>query len=41
MFTARVFPVSIPSCGVVLEEEHLAREVMARWNVEEGELEAA
>lgn len=37
MFTARVYRVSIPSCGVALEEEHLAREVMARWNVEEGE----
>ena len=27
----------IPSSGVALEEEHIAREVIARWNIEEGE----
>ena len=37
MFNAKVFLVSIPSSGVALEEEHIAREVIARWNVEEGE----
>ena len=37
MFNAKVYTVSIPSSGVVLEEEHIAREVIARWNVEEGE----
>ena len=37
MFNAKVYTVSIPSSGVALEEEHLAREVIARWNIEEGE----
>ena len=37
MFEAKVYTVSIPSSGVALEEEHIAREVIARWNVEEGE----
>ena len=37
MYQARVYTVSIPSSGVVLEEEHIAREVIARWNIEEGE----
>lgn len=37
MYNAKVFLVSIPSSGVALEEEHIAREVIARWNVEEGE----
>lgn len=37
MFNAKVYTVSIPSSGVALEEEHIAREVIARWNVEEGE----
>ena len=27
----------IPSSGVALEEEQIAREVIARWNIEEGE----
>lgn len=36
MFNAKVFTVSILSSGVVLEEEHIARETIARWNVEEG-----
>lgn len=37
MFEAKVYTASIPSSGVALEEEHIAREVIARWNVEEGE----
>lgn len=37
MFDAKVYTVSIPSSGVALEEEHIAREVIARWNVEKGE----
>ena len=38
MFNAKVYTVSIPSCGIVLEEEHIAREVIARWNIEEGKM---
>ena len=37
MFNAKVYTVSIPSFGVALEEEHIAREVIARWNIEERE----
>ena len=37
MFNAKVYTVSIPSSGVALEEELIAREVIARWNIEEGE----
>lgn len=37
MFNAKVYTVFIPSSGVALEEEHIAREVIARWNIEEGE----
>ena len=37
MYQAKVYTVSIPSSGVALEEEHIAREVIARWNIEEGE----
>lgn len=37
MFNSKVYTVSIPSSGVALEEEHIAREVIARWNIEEGE----
>ena len=37
MFKSKVYTVSIPSSGVALEEEHIAREVIARWNIEEGE----
>ena len=37
MFNAKIYTVSILSSGVVLEEEHVAREVIARWNIEEGE----
>ena len=36
MFNAKVYTISIPSSGVALEE-HIAREVIARWNIEEGE----
>ena len=37
MYNSKVYTVSIPSSGVALEEEHIAREVIARWNIEEGE----
>ena len=37
MFNAKVYTVSIPSSGVALEEEYIAREVIARWIIEEGE----
>ena len=37
MFNAKVYTVSISSSGVALEEEHIARVVIARWNIEEGE----
>lgn len=37
MFTAKFFTVCIRSSGVAMEEEHIAREVIIRWNVEEGE----
>ncbi len=37
MIIAKVYTISIPSSGVALEEEHIAREVIARWNIEEGE----
>ena len=37
MFNAKVYTVSILSSGIALEEEHIAREVIARWNIEEGE----
>lgn len=36
MFEAKVYTVSILSSGIILEEEHIAREIIARWNVEEG-----
>ena len=37
MYQAKVYTVMIPSSGVALEEEHITREVIARWNIEEGE----
>ena len=37
MFNAKVYTVSIPSSGVALEDEHIVREVIAQWNIEEGE----
>ncbi len=36
MYQSKVYTVSNPSSGVALEEEHKAREVIARWNIEEG-----
>jgi len=36
MFNAKVYTVSIPSSGVALEEEQIAREVITYRNVEEG-----
>ena len=41
MFTAKVFTVYIPSSGVALEEEHIAREVLTQWNIENGEKSGA
>lgn len=37
MYQSKVYTVSIPSSGVALEEKHIAREVISRWNIEEGE----
>ena len=37
MFEAKVYTVCILSPGIVLEEEHIAHEVIIRWNIEEGE----
>lgn len=37
MYTSKVYTVSIPSSGVALEEEHIARETLTQWNVENGE----
>ena len=37
MFTSKVYTVSIPSSSVVLEEERIARDVINKWNVENGE----
>lgn len=37
MFNAKVYTVMIPSSGIALEEEHIAREAIARWNIEERE----
>lgn len=36
MFTSKVYTVSIPSSGIVLEEERIAREVINRWSLENG-----
>ena len=36
MYNAKVYTVGIPSSGVAMEEEHIAREVIAQWNIEEG-----
>ena len=36
MYTATIFTVSIVSPGVTIEEEHLARETLNRWNAENG-----
>lgn len=32
MFTAQVYSVCVTSLGAILEEKHLAHEVIARWN---------
>lgn len=37
MFKAKVYKVSIPSSGILLEEEHNAHDVITRWNIEEGD----
>jgi len=36
MFIAKVYTVSIVSPGVTIEEEHIARETLNRWNAENG-----
>ncbi len=36
MYTAKVYTVSIVSPGVTIEEEHIAREILNRWNAENG-----
>jgi hypothetical protein len=36
MYTATIFTVSIVSPGVTIEEEHIARETLNRWNAENG-----
>lgn len=36
MYTAKVYTVSIVSPGVTIEEEHIARETLNRWNATFG-----
>lgn len=36
MYTAKVYTVFIVSPGVTIEEEHIARETLNRWNAENG-----
>jgi len=36
MYTATIHTVSIVSPGVTIEEEHIARETVNRWNAENG-----
>lgn len=36
MYTAKVYTVSIVSPGVTIEEEHIARETLNRWNAAFG-----
>lgn len=36
MYTATIHTVSIVSPGVTIEEEHIARESLNRWNAENG-----
>lgn len=36
MYTATIHTVSIISPGVTMEEEHIARETLNRWNAENG-----
>lgn len=40
MYTAKVYTVSIVSPGVTIEEEHIARETLNRWNAENGKEKA-
>lgn len=37
MFKSKVYTVSVSSSGIVLEEERIAREVINRWSLENGE----
>ena len=37
MYTATIYTVSIVSPGVTIEEEHIARETLNRWNAEKRE----
>lgn len=36
MYSATIYTVSIVSPGVTMEEEHIARETLNRWNAENG-----
>ena len=36
MYTATIHTVSIISPGVTIEEEHISREILNRWNAENG-----
>lgn len=36
MYTATIYTVSIVSPGVTIEEEHIAKEILNRWNAENG-----
>lgn len=36
MYTATIHTVSMVSPGVTIEEEHIAREILNRWNAENG-----
>ena len=40
MYTATIHTVSIVSPGVTIEEEHIARETLNRWNAENGKEKA-
>jgi len=40
MYTAKVYTVSIVSPGVTIEEEHIARETLNRWNATFGKEKA-
>jgi len=40
MYTATIHTVSIVSPGVTIEEEHIAREILNRWNAENGKEKA-
>ena len=36
MYTATIHTISIVSPGVTIEDEHIAREILNRWNAENG-----